>query len=66
LIIIIDLMKKNIKIKKKLTETLLTILAIIIMLIIVILCWFVIAWLYPDEWFAEIPRFLIDLFSERF
>lgn len=45
----------------KLKNILMNIVNGLVIVIIIIVCWLAIAWLYPDEWFADIPKFLLSL-----
>lgn len=46
---------------KKLKQMAVTVLTFVVIVMFILGGWLVTAWLYPDEWFAEIPKLILDL-----
>lgn len=46
---------------EKAKQIVVTALTFVVIVMFILGGWLVTAWLYPDEWFAEIPKLILDL-----
>lgn len=46
---------------QKIRQLAVTVLTFVLIALFFLGGWLLAAWLYPDEWFAEIPKLILDL-----
>ena len=59
-------MERNNKKMQAVKEVFTKIITVLVIVVIVLSGWLLISFLYPDEWFSEIPRLVLDLIKSQF
>ena len=59
-------MEGNNKKMQAVQEVFTKIITVVVIVVIVLSSWLLISFLYPDEWFSEIPRHILDLIKSQF